>query len=156
MLGNFCAADTLVLLQSGICHVAENLIKQLKPQSADVFLEPVFVSPGWSVSMLQHQPLYGKHNTGTNHSQVSGYWSSVISDELMAPLNDQQGSQGNISMCLHYWSSFCVKNLNRGCQKKNTKVKPGKVVRPKWNLCLRSDLMIFWQTEKPDRIIDTS
>lgn len=117
LLGNFGAADALVLLQLGICHVAENLIKQLKPQSADVFVEPVFVSLGWGVSMLQHQPLYGKHNTETNHSQVSGHWSSVISDELMAPLNDQQGSQGNISMYLYYWSSFCVKNLSRGCWK---------------------------------------
>lgn len=39
-LGDFCASDTLVLLRSGICHVAENVIKQPKPQWADVFPEP--------------------------------------------------------------------------------------------------------------------
>lgn len=109
--GFFCFSPHLVQIQSGTCPVraAIYLIKQLKPRWVDVFPPPVFVSPGGSVSRLQHQPLCGKHNTETNHSQVSGHWSSVISDELMAPLNGQQGSQGNISMNLNYWSSFRVK-----------------------------------------------
>lgn len=84
-----------------------------------MYFRSLFLSPrgGWSVSRLQHQPLCGKHNTETNHSQVSGHWSSVISDELMAPLNGQQGSLGNISMYLSYWSPFCVKNSDTGCWK---------------------------------------
>lgn len=118
---DWCRFSVFLHIQSGTCPVraAIYLIKQLKPRWVDVFPPPVFVSPGWSVSRLQHQPLCGKHNTETNHSQVSGHWSSVISDELMAPLNGQQGSQGNISMNLNYWSSFRVKNLKTGCWKTN-------------------------------------
>lgn len=91
-------------MQSGICHVAEKSNEQLNHYQQIHFQSLLFSPLGEECQWCSHQPLYGKHNTETNHSQVSGHRSSVISYELMAPLNDQQDSQGNISTQPHYWS----------------------------------------------------
>lgn len=83
-----------------------------------------FASLRWSVSVQRHPSLCGKHDSETNRSQVSAHWSSVISHELMAPLNEQQGSLGNISMWLRYRSCPpppASKNPSGGCQKKTKK-----------------------------------
>ncbi len=153
--------DGLVLLiQAGICHIVDNLMSHYNHYQ-QMYFQSLFFSLGWSVSVVQHQPLYGKHNTETNHSQVSAHWSSVISYELMAPLHDQLDSQDNKNIDPHT-PLFVSNTLSRRCQKTWWKN------QEKWfnqtSLCLQwpwtsTQFMIRseWPTDKDtDGFIDSS